>query len=1859
MASSDGSFSLRAMKALKKELRSLKFQVASLTSQPPVNPSDAAEQNSSEENSSEQVPLGQNVPDQSLQPNDQRHRLSESVPLTFRLQKMKHFEPFVDVAALWIRSLETSVFLSSEPDYPFATSVLRYFIPDTFSSSVQQLIDNNVSWKGLKTAFVDNFTRQDPFVRLVDEVHSLRQGPSEPVGVFFERLTSILARGEMVDPSQGHKWLKLLVPIGLRPELLEGFRRHMDLPLKDIDRILTTEAYAKRAPGEPVTTTKPPSFNLTVTDNVTAPPIRTVVPDPDGKVNHVIQAVRHDSRDNQLSCFFCGKPGHVVADCYKKARLLELSDARKRSNRFHPFSRDDRAGNKRRSSKPNKSNKSNQPNKRSKRNKQHKNDDSSSDDSDSNDEEPTEKPKSTKGDKKAQQHSSAQVTVEEEAAPVDVGPSSNLLRMRLKIEGVWVNALLDTGATVSLFNTRVAAVKPDKSLFGGRVWINTAVKGMRSEAQGYAKLLVEIEGVSRKLEHKFLLITSSKEDVILGMDFILANNVVIYPGENRVVFRKAGSQPSGTSVKPVSPFATVETPVSAISVVSSAHGVVPSASTTLPTVSPTSSSADPKASLESAPKGEAITELVPKPSEESAEVLPASTSQQCPQPNSPEDVCETAAQPPDVSSKPAVLPPPDPSPRQAGEVRNASEAPTSTTTDGSSQPGRKSYHLFAACGTVIVPALTRTIDVCCKVPLQPGFYATRDNQSHQGRRTKVAEQIVEVTESSIVRLSVTIRNDTLFPVSIREGERLVTLEPISEVIVQTADSIAESITIDGEELPKLADLDVKQRAALLSVLDRHRKTLYREGQPLQATNLSKHRIQVKEGSSPVFVSQYPLPFIQQDAARQILLEMLRAKIAEPARSAYNSPIILVKKHDGTWRFVTDFRQLNAVTIPDRFPLARQDDIFRELQGMTYYTTIDLKQGFWQVEIEPGDRHFTAFSIPGLGQFQYCRLPFGLSNSPASFCRVVTTAISGCSNLFDGDVRTSVARAYVDDIIVASKDFESHVAHIDIVLQSLSLANLTIHPGKCSWAKKEIRFLGHIVDRSGIRIDPERIQRVATWTTPTNRRALLRFLGFVGFCRQFLPMFGAICDPLYKLSSNKTEFKWSPVHEKAFLHAKKLMSDPAKLAIPIYDGRPFHIECDACATGIGAALLQVQDDGTMRPIAYTGRGLRDSELSYGISEKECLAMVNALDQFKVFTEGHRVIVKTDHAALAWLKDKVRLGNRRLHMWALTLQTAFPDIHYSPGTTMTLADPLSRNDQVEDPEEFLASAAVPVSAPASLVSQTASVQAATEIMQPPQPRQLTTMPPPTDQAVPTLTEVQADFRDHQHKDGSLSELLQFLLHQKLPTDQGRKRALLQQAEHFHVRNGLLCRGSRLVVPHSWRERLLVQAHDSVFGGHLGQDKTLSRLCAFYWKGMSKDVRSFVQSCATCGRFKSAVPLGKPKLVSSLPEPYQPFSEVNMDVVTNLPKTRAGNVHILTITDKMSRWIEAYPLPNYTAATVASVFLKEYVCRFGAPSKVCSDQGSNFTSELFREVLSIINSQQQLSPAYCPWINGTVERSNGTVVRMLRNYVNQEQDDWDEKLPFVLFAYRAVACRATGFSPYRLVFGGEARGPVEASLQAPAHPKTQGHPTEASLYAKELKETLAKVWTHAKSTETKYRASDDVDDDVAPTPPSKPRHYSVGDRVFIYQPDCKNKSSKFAEDWVPNWVIRKVLSSSCVVVERAGGGGRNSVRTVHTAHIKPFVEREGVKPAVGELKRKAHSNATSGPSAKRRKVVYSQIDKIVDEVVDDAGTTLYRARWFGLTEADDTLEPESTFIMPGGAKSPLLLRWLKRNARGTAKS
>jgi len=361
----------------------------------------------------------------------------------------------------------------------------------------------------------------------------------------------------------------------------------------------------------------------------------------------------------------------------------------------------------------------------------------------------------------------------------------------------------------------------------------------------------------------------------------------------------------------------------------------------------------------------------------------------------------------------------------------------------------------------------------------------------------------------------------------------------------------------------------------------------------------------------------------------------------------------------------DYRKINSVTHKDAYPIPRVDDTLDTLSGSTWFSTIDLKSGYWQVEMAPQDREKTAFCTQE-GLFEFNVMPFGLCNAPATFQRLMDCVLAG--------LQWSSCLVYIDDVIIIGRSFEEHLHHLQQVLDRLKLAGLKIQPSKCHFLQHKVNFLGHVVSNEGVLPDLSKTSKVKEWPTPTSVQEVQRFLGLANYYRRFVRNFASIAKPLHQATEKGKHFKWTDECEQAFLQLKGCLTSAPVLAMPDWT-KPFILDTDASDTGIGAVLSQCQSDGSEHVIAYASRLLTKPERNYCVTRKELLAVVTFLHHFRHYLLSKPFMVRTDHGALTWLQN-FRSPEGQLARWLEKLQEYQFTIIHRPGRKHNNADALSR-------------------------------------------------------------------------------------------------------------------------------------------------------------------------------------------------------------------------------------------------------------------------------------------------------------------------------------------------------------------------------------------------------------------------------------------------------------------------------------------------------------------------------------------------------------------------------------------------------
>lgn len=435
--------------------------------------------------------------------------------------------------------------------------------------------------------------------------------------------------------------------------------------------------------------------------------------------------------------------------------------------------------------------------------------------------------------------------------------------------------------------------------------------------------------------------------------------------------------------------------------------------------------------------------------------------------------------------------------------------------------------------------------------------------------------------------------------------------------------------------------------------------IFQEPQHLPPPRSIDHAITLIDESKMVNQRPYRLPFHQKNAMEELIKHMLESHMIRPNISPFSSPVILVKKKDGSWRMCVDYRQLNENTIKNKYPIPIIEDLLNELYGAAIFSKIDLRSGYHQIRMKDSDIHKTTFTTH-LGHFEYVVLPFGLTNAPATFQSLMNSVLANFLRKF--------ALVFFDDILIYSPTLAEHVLHLKEVLLVLRQHQLYAKLNKCTFGQPSIEYLGHVISSEGVATDPTKISIIQQWPQPTTVTQLRAFLGPTGYYRRFIQGYGVICRPLFN-ALKKDAFILTPEQENAFQQLKQLMSNPPVLALRDFT-QAFFLEADASSTEIGAVLMQKG-----RPIAFFSKTLGPKALAASTYEKEAMAILEALKKWKHYFASTALIIRTDQQSLKYIHDQ-RLLEGIQHKLLIKLLGFNYTVEYKQGRTNKVADALSR-------------------------------------------------------------------------------------------------------------------------------------------------------------------------------------------------------------------------------------------------------------------------------------------------------------------------------------------------------------------------------------------------------------------------------------------------------------------------------------------------------------------------------------------------------------------------------------------------------
>lgn len=723
-------------------------------------------------------------------------------------------------------------------------------------------------------------------------------------------------------------------------------------------------------------------------------------------------------------------------------------------------------------------------------------------------------------------------------------------------------------------------------------------------------------------------------------------------------------------------------------------------------------------------------------------------------------------------------------------------------------------------------------------------------------------------------------------------------------------------------------------------------------------------VRINTEGPPIKQRAYRINLLKRRTVDEEIEKMLAQGVIRPSQSPWASPITLVPKKDGSTRMCVDYRRINSVTAKDAYPVPLIQEIFDNLQGSQVFTTLDLRSGYWQVDVHPDDRQKTAFTCHR-GLFEYNRLPFGLTNAPSQFQRIMNRILQ--SHL------GRRAMVYIDDVIIYSKTPEDHARDVDAVLNTISDAGLTFKLKKCHFGQRKVELLGYTVSGDGISQQEDKVQAIRGMAAPSDLKAVQRFLGLTGYYRQTIPGYAEKAAPLVALTRKGALFQWGQDEQHAFAALKDELTSERIMAHPKSD-QAYKLYTDASNFAVGAILAQTDADGVERPVHYISKQLTIGQRKWSAIEREAFAIIYALKKLRPYLQGAVFTVYTDHKPLMSL-FQCEVKNTRVQRWAMLISEFGPKIEYRSGVNNARADMLSRLP-----------AAIEVASIQTVLHTANSGKEQQRIY----PDQWT--------MAETSDELDQEEAEYVLLGGELYSLL-------LP---------YQGASPY----------PRLLVPPSLQPDLLRKGHEET--GHRGQFSLLRRLQAFtVWPGMRNDVQRYIASCPHCAGNRRNPLKTKPCITET---PSRPFERIGVDLTGPFLPSFKGNKYLMNVVDHLTGWAESYPIRDKKATTVWQTLLQEFFPRHGHPDILITDQGTEFNNHIFDEGLRCLRIDHKRTTPYHPQTNGVVERFNRTLKDTLRKLVNNNTAAWEEQLGHALWAYRISDSKARGSSPFFLLYGRE---------------------------------------------------------------------------------------------------------------------------------------------------------------------------------------------------------------------------------------
>ena len=920
------------------------------------------------------------------------------------------------------------------------------------------------------------------------------------------------------------------------------------------------------------------------------------------------------------------------------------------------------------------------------------------------------------------------------------------------------------------------------------------------------------------------------------------------------------------------------------------------------------------------------------------------------------------------------------------------------------------------------------------------------------------------------------------------------------------------------------------------------------------TQLVRHEI-ITGDAAPIKCRYRPVnPALEPELKRQ-LEQWLEKDVIEPSDSPWSFNLVPAKKKNGKIRWCVDWRRLNQVTRKDAYPMPSVQDNITRLAGATIFSGVDCVGAFHAIEIEAKDREKTSFATPW-GSFQQRRLSFGLCNGPASYSRLTARILR--------DIPPGMAVGFLDDALIFSHDFQSHLLHLDTVLAAYQRAGLRLGPEKCNFFADHISFLGHEIDQHGVRPLKSHVEAVKSLSVPQFKTEARAFVGMVGYYRDHIQNFSAIAkawtDVMGKTDQGQERLplKVSKEMVTSFKRLKEALTSEPVLGFPYFQGPKagrFILDTDFSQTQVAAVLSQ-QQLGKEVVIAYGSKKLSKSQRNWPSTKGELFAGLYFMNHFSYFLKftSQPFLWRTDNAALKYI-ETMSCPSGIIERWLMSIADYNFEVEHRAGKKHLNADGLSRLPShstltEEEMEEAVAVHAItPVSQQSKLIDHNKDELRRLQM----EDEDLALVHGWLDTKEELLD---ASYIRGLSHDGQVYAGMRSCLHKDTA---GVVRYTPPNQELFQPKS-VAC------VPKALRTDVIRSAH--VSGGHMAVEATLERLKkSVFFPSMRSHVQDYVTTCRDCQAKQREQPPQRHTLVHH-PAGY-PFQKCHVDYVGPFPASkRSGAKYILTIRDAFSKWIEGIPVVNTTSETTVRILERELFCRYSIPEVIVSDMAQTFESHLYKEVSKMLGIQIMDTSGYNAKANSQIERAHRDLGAILRSILEDRSESWEDALPQALFALRTHVSKSTSLAPFQIVFGRDPSAPLDVLFGPPEDklPSAMKGGSEVKEYVRRLKNRMEKAQTYVRHNlaEAVRRQRRQYFADK--------HYYLPGSKVWLFTPKTKpGDSRKLSRFWTGPWIICSSIRSQVyvrIVPDPSWSKVRHS-KVVSVDRLKPYLEASGSRP------------------------------------------------------------------------------------------